>query len=531
MKLSHTELTGQRDPQNDVSRREKGIVSRCATRCAIIGALAFASPLLSGTALAQQPNPAPPETNQPTVAVPTAQPPVAVPSSVPSTSAAPEHRVRGETTSLTDGSTSISAYIVIRGSQTPSTIEVEGPARVTLLFYPVVSRDRFTAPDAQVQRSIGYSLGPATGGAPTASTYDGSTRMSAFTNRDVDQSALAIGTPIEMTINVAAGRQALTFPDMNGFFQVVRVQPPAPPRPIQPAQPVARPVQPVAPVATPQGDEHSEPLIHRRPLAMFEGGMFPLHSIGSAGNSGTMYEGLVQGTIPVTDRFGIVVGGLVSSTGLTLQMPNAETSLRGYLAALGAGVSFREGRHYAYALGYGGYNGITTHVYSFADGRTLDDWAHEFGYGGMGGYEYGRYFALRVQGGNNPFNPLSAHAFGALPYTWTPGVYPSIDVNFLWLHALAPVDTPNMVGLTRLNENAFNIRILGTVPTYRLGPVVPTIVGGGEFNVAGGSVTSGTGIIGGGLRTDFVPGLDIDAIGAATFRGEPLVFLRVGYSR
>ncbi len=527
MKLSHTELTGQRDLQSDVTRREKSIVSRCAGRCAIIGALAFASPLLGGTAFAQQPDPAPPERAQPTVAAPTAQPPVAA----PSTTAAPEHRVRGETTSLTDGSTSISAYIVIRGSQTPSTIEVDGPARVTLLFYPVVSRDRFTAPDAQVQRSIGYSLGPATGGASAPSTYEGSTRMSALTNRDVDATALAIGTPIEMTINVAAGRQALAFPDMNGFFQVVRVEAPAPPRPIQPAQPVARPVQPAAPVARPEVDEHSEPLIYRRPLAMFEGGMFPLNGIGSAGNSGTMYEGLVLGTIPVTDRFGIVLGGLVTSTGLTLQMPNAETTLRGYSAALGAGVSFREGRHYAYALGFGGYNGITTHINSFADGRTLDEWAHEFEYGGLGGYEYGRYFALRVQGGNNPFNPLSAHAFGALPYTWTPGVYPSIDVNFLWLHALTPVDASNMVGLTRLNENAFNIRILGTVPTYRLGPVVPTIVGGGEFNVAGGSVTSGTGIIGGGLRTDFVPGLDIDAIGAATFRGEPLIFLRVGYSR
>jgi len=532
MKLSHKELTGQRDTQSDVSRRESGPVSRFAARCAIIGALAFASPLLGGTAFAQQPTPAP-ETAQPVAAAPSSTQPVAA---APS-SARPEHRVRGETTTLTDGSTSISAYLVLRGSPTPSSIEVEGPAKVSVRFYPVVSRERFATPQVDVQRTISYSLGPS-GGAAVSSTYDGNTRMSAFTNRDVDQATLAIGTPIDMVLNVAAGRQVLSFPDMNGFFQVVSVEAPAPPRPIQPAVP-AQPAQPAVRPATPQETyEYGQVDNNLRPVFLLEFERTPLHGIGTqgiledggSGNTGDIYAANAIGTIRLSDRFGLMLGGMFTTYGLRLVQPQWETTLRSYSGNLAAGFSFAQSGHYVYALAFGGYHGITTNIQSYADGRTLDTLFNGGEFGGMAGYEYSRFVRLRVSGSNNPFNPLQVHAYGAIPYTWTPGVYPSIEADFRWMHALAPAEHSGLIGLASVSENAFYVRALASVPTWRLGPVVPIIVGGGEFNISGGSLTSGTGIFGGGLRTDFVRGLEIDVIGASTLHGDPFLTLKLGYA-
>ncbi|MCI0503863.1 hypothetical protein L0Y65_04075 [Candidatus Micrarchaeota archaeon] len=535
MKLSHKELTGHVDSQRDSARREAGIISKTLARCAIIGAFAFASPLLSGTAHAQQPGQGPVPT-APAPAVPASAVPAA-PVSAPSATARPEHRVRGETTALTDGSTTRNAYIVIRDSPAPSSIEVEGPARLTVRFYTVIDRSRFATPTDEVPRSITYSVGP-TGGAATSASYEGSARMSGFTNQDVG-GTLAIGTGIDMVINVAAGRQVVTFPGMNGFFEVISVEPPPAPRPIQPAQP-ARPIQPPAQPAAPAAAyEYGEVDNSLRPVFSLEFARTALRALGtqgtledgSAGNSGDIYNINALGTIRLSDRFGLIVGGMFNSYGLRLVQPQWETGLRGYSADLAAGVSFQQGGHYAYAVGFGGWRGIGTSIQSFSDGRTLDAMGHMGEFGGMAGYDYSRYVRLRVSGSNNPFNPLSVRLFGALPYTWTPGVFPYVEADFLWLHALAPVSGTSQIGLVSVSENAFHFRALAGVPIWRLGPVVPLIVGGGEFNAAGGGITGGTGIFGGGLRTDFVRGLDIDLVGAATLHGDPLLFFKLAYSR
>lgn len=526
MKLTHTELAGNTDFRKADRRHESGFVSRTAARFAFIGALGIAS-LAGGNAFAQTPNPESPQV----------QPVAAAPAVAPS-AARPEYRVRGETTSLTDGSTSRSTYIVIRGSPTPSVIEVEGPARLTVRFYPVVDRTRFATPQDEVERTISYSLGPA-GGTAEPLTHTGTTGMTDFTNPDVDQNALVIGRGMDMAINVAAGRHALSFPDMNGFFEVINVEPPPAPRPIQPAIPVSPP-QPVPNPPTPEpGHEYGEIDESLRPVVSVEFERAPLRGIGtqglmedgSSGNMGDLYFANAIGTIRLSDRFGLMLGGMFSTCGLTLIQPQWETALRGYFGNLAAGVSFQQDGHYAYLLAYGGYSGIATNIQSYSDGRSLDTLFSGFGFGGMAGYEYGRFVRLRVSGGNNPFNPLSVRAYGALPYTWTPGVYPFVQADFLWLHAMTPAEGSNQVGLIALNENSFNMRAIAGVPIWRLGPVVPYVLGGGEFNIAGGSVTNGTGIFGGGLRTDFIQGLDIDVAAGATLHGDPLVFLNMVYAR
>jgi hypothetical protein len=220
---------------------------------------------------------------------------------------------------------------------------------------------------------------------------------------------------------------------------------------------------------------------------------------------------------------------MFSTYGLALTTAQAESSLRSYSGDIAAGLSYQNGRHYLYGLGFGGYRGIQTNLLSLADGRTLDQLSSGIEFGGAGGYNYSNIFALRVQGGNNPFNPFSARVFGAVPYTWAEGVYPYVEADFLWLHTLRPADSPGFVGLTTLDENAFHVRALAGLPIYRIGPVVPIAIAGGEFNISGGSVTSGTGIFGGGLRTFFTRGLDLEAFGAATLHGDPLILLRMGY--
>jgi hypothetical protein len=75
------------------------------------------------------------------------------------------------------------------------------------------------------------------------------------------------------------------------------------------------------------------------------------------------------------------------------------------------------------------------------------------------------------------------------------------------------------------------MRALAGVPVWRLGPVVPVVFGGAEMNMAGGGITGKTGIAGGGLRMDFIHGLEIEANAGASFDGNVLTSLRLIVAR
>ncbi|MFH0884179.1 MAG: hypothetical protein V1861_00530 [Candidatus Micrarchaeota archaeon] len=512
MKLLHNEPIGQSKAGKEAESRP-GPVRRTLLNCAIIGAFALSSPLMEGTARAQTPSPE------------QAQPPSAQ-AVQPNAEQAPAQRYTadGRAAQVSDAQGAHNVYVVSSQSGFTPNVTVEGPCRLTVRFYPAVLRERFPTPESEYARQVDYTLGPS-GGQRRPGSFSGTTRSSQYTSTEIG-GGLVVGSPLEHTIEVPSGRNILTVTSPNGLLEIVRVEPlPVAPVVRPPVQPVqVQPAQPARVEAPSEGSEDS-----LRPAFTFEGSRTPLYGLGTSENRGDIYAAEALGHIRLNDTFSLIVGGMFSTYGLSLSTTPAEMSLRSYSGDIAAGLSFQSGGHYLYGLGFGGYRGIQTNLLSVADGRRLDELSSALEFGGAAGYNYSRFFGLRVQGGNNPFNPLSARIFGAIPYTWAEGVYPYVEANLLWLHTLRPAESPGFVGLSTFDENAFHIRALAGIPIYRIGPLVPIAIAGGEFNVAGGSVTSGTGIFGGGLRTFFTRGLDLEAFGAATLHGDPLILLRMGY--
>lgn len=528
---SHADASGQAGP------RGNGYIARTAQRCAVACATMLATPLVSGLANAQESAPAAADSGGHAFAPAAPDMGQARPTIPTSAPAGREYEVRGEMTELSDGVAARSAYIVIRGSPDPARIEVEGPATLNLLFYPVISKERFATPNDRVPRTVSYMLGPV-GGPAAAHAAEGESGVSPYGNKDVDQSALVIGTAIPVAIAIPAGKQAVSFPDMMGFFEVVGVKRPEAQKPAEPAPEAERPEAKEEEPERRHGYGKIDDSL--RPVLSVEFERLPLHAVGTAGrlegghkgNIGSIYtwNGLVSRRI--TGNHSLVLGALFSNHRRLIDLENLnKTAVQGYFADLAAGVSYQDRGHYLYAVAYGGWRGIATQSAAYADGSRVETFGGGYDVGGMAGYEYSRFARLRVSGGNNPFNPLTVQAYGALPYTWAEGVFPYLQADFLTLHALAPVDGPGNAGRTRLSENAYHMRALAGVPVWRLGPVVPVVFGGAEMNMAGGGITGKTGIAGGGLRMDFIHGLEIEANAGASFDGNVLTSLRLIVAR
>ncbi|MEW6035449.1 MAG: hypothetical protein AB1529_02450 [Candidatus Micrarchaeota archaeon] len=483
--------------------RQRGSIGRAASKYALAGAILLGAPLLDNVARAQEP-----EVHATTQA------------------AQPVHSVSGERTSITDGSATRDVYLKAGDVNVP-TLTIEGPARFTVRFYPAVRRDRFPEGTTEVSRPIEYSLGPA-GGEQTPSTAPGTTRISGFTHREIDQTTLAIGTPIEITLSVPAGRHTFSVTAPNGFLELVRVEaPPAPVRPVQPVQPVAPVVRPEQPPV--------QPVRVRRPVFDFNGERLQLSRFGSMGNSGDAYLAGATGYVPVGDHLSILVNGRFSSYALTLQTSQATSGLRSYTGAIGAGGELRFGEHSVYALVFGGYRGISTSILSHLDGQTLNELSHGYELGGEGGYRYGRYFSLGVFGSNNPFNPLGVRLRGEIPWGWVDGYNPWAEVNMLWMHALVGADTPGTVGAVRLSDDELHFRGLVGVPLFRAGPFIPSVLAGGAMNASGSGMHAGSALLGGAIDLELLDRLSIQAAGLADmqfnpFEAAPLVLLRLNYS-
>ena len=422
--------------------------------------------------------------------------------------------MRGDSFPLADGKATLPTSLVFEErSMAPSAV-VDGPATLVLRFYPILSVSELGDGSGSKDYAIRY-------------TVDGerreqraSSRASSLTSPIVGESS-TVGSPVDIRVEVPAGSHEVAVQYPNGFVQAAALEaanPPAPePEPARPV-PAAKPAQGEAPAPAPaKVAEHG-----RRPFITLEGERAPLGKLGAS--EAETNSVLFSVNIPVSKSAGVLAGGMFSSYGFRLEEPDAQTESRSYSGDVLLGLSLQGGKHYAYAAGFAGYRGVNTEVLSIADGRTLDETVSTYELGGVAGYRYGHYASARLQGGNSPINPLSLRLYGAVPYTWAEGVYPGLDIDLLWLHALAPREA-GYIGGGHFDENALHFRALGSIPVYRLGPVVPVFVAGGELNAAQSGGTSGTGIFG------FAQAFEIKALGAATLHGEPLMLLEFGYSR
>lgn len=483
-------------PRNTLKRR--------LLTAAMTGFLAF-SPIVEGTARAQQA----PEVQQ----------------------AAPvNYSVSTPTYPLMRDGVETRSYLVSMSRSMAPTITIDGPATITARFYPVFRNSEY--PSGTLDVDITYSVD----GAVNHEAH--TTSRSTVTSPVLSSEDWSIGTPKNLTIEVGAGNHTVAFRSPDGFLDVVRVERPAPePAPVEqpetrPAEPEPQPAQPEQ-GTEPRPEQPQEPEEHHyRPVFQLLGERTHLHELGSSGNHGDLNNVLITGDIPLSDELSIIAAGGFVSNALTLEQPEVSTSLRSLTGRLGVGLRFSSGDHSAYALVLGGYRALLNDVESQTDGRALDETIHSYDIGGQAGYSYSHWFELTVSGSNDPFNPISARIYGALPYGWVQDAYPWAELDLLWLHALQPIESPDMIGSANLAENVFNGRLTVGVPLFRLGPVVPSALVAGDMNASEGSV-HGDFMLGGSLGLDFLEQrLRIEAAGAASpLTATPFFLLRVGYSQ
>lgn len=431
------------------------------------------------------------------------------------------YTVKGTTATLTEGTKSISAYVLAQNVK--SMLEVQGPAKLTLRVYPVLRKTLFATSASDHQLTIKCSSGPA-GGTQTVNHYSGSTKMSSVRHADVPATHV-IGTPVQFTAEVGKGAQRFSLLSPMGFFEVVSVKRLA--TRVKRIDLAPRPRLRFRP--NPPKKQKPKPKEEPRTLFTFTGDRVHYSEFGPGSNTGDLNIFEVLGHVPVSDSISLLLGAYVTSYGLVLDTSAASTSLRSLSTNGVVGMSYGSGRHYMTAYLFGGYRHLWTKL-SATDGRTIPGEDKQGEYGGAASYAYNPYFEASVSAGNNQFNPLNARLRGALPWGWVKGHKPSLSVAFTWLRAAVPSNEEGMIGGADLSHNAYDIIAVADVPLFRLWKFVLTATAGGEITLADSGKPWGTGLFGGSLIFEH-KGVMVSFSGMSSLEGMPFLTLNLAYRR
>ena len=111
------------------------------------------------------------------------------------------HRVIGTRAELTNGTPISNVYILSRQARQLPVVEVQGPARLSIRFYPALNRSRFDE-SPEISRPITYTISEVDG-ETTNHVYPGVFRLPnpPFTSPSIPESAgLVIASPATITI-------------------------------------------------------------------------------------------------------------------------------------------------------------------------------------------------------------------------------------------------------------------------------------------------------------------------------------------
>ncbi len=469
-----------------------------------VAAALLSSPLLERTAMAQ---PVPEAQNQGQVAQ--------------------RRNVRYDVTgssqvSLSSGTDQIQAYIVMTDASVP-TVAFEGPAVVNLRFYPTV-RPADVA-NGSLALSVRYSVD---NGAPVEERF--TTNSSSVTHPTLTQNGLAIGTPKDFSVTVSGeGRHSVSVGYPNGFVVIQAVQAPEvapvqpPPRPLTPP-PVQQPAQntpghDAAPEAPPR------PMDGVRSRASLEYSGVWLKRLGNAGNGGMLHQLDALYRHPFGEHAALLVGPRLSLFDSGISPSGASTGVLMGDASAMLGVALYFGDVSLYAAGFGGLQ-VNHYGVTAADGRSASDTGFNVAYGGRLGFDYRDIIGLSADMSNSPFNPGLAHLRISLPWTWARDARPTLDANLLWLHVMRPAG-PDGLGGASLDESNLYLRALVQLPVWRLGPVVPWVLAGAEYDRSlngAGPADQANALLGGALSVDIADSVRLQAgAGASVPNGAPFV--------
>ncbi|MEW6748193.1 MAG: hypothetical protein AB1295_00590 [Candidatus Micrarchaeota archaeon] len=496
---SRSEPARPETPRNSFPSLKQGILT-----CALAASMAFGMPLAERTARAD--------------------PPAARPAT-----AKKLYTVKGISTTISDGAKSHDVYILAKNLK--PLIEVEGPARLTLEVFPVLNKERFDNGVKSLQRGIVCSSGPA-GGAQTTSHYFGGTGMSSIKHADVDSTKFVIGTPIRFTADVTGkGAQQFRLISPHGFLQIVSVMPLELPKPVPRPKPRRIMIDSEGPKADAPKPKPEPKAAHHSPLPVFSLGAerFHLKEFGPGKNEGDANITEVLGHIPLRHSISLLVGAYVTTYGIVLKSPGAESSFRSLSTDLMAGIGYHKGKNSLELAGIGGYRHLWAKL-STTDGRSLSSPVSRGEYGGMAKYAYDPYFSAMVLGTSNQFNPLVVKLRGSLPWGWVKGRKPSAEVLLNWLRAAVPDNEPGMLGGMELGHDEFEIIAVADIPLFRLKMFTLSAIAGGEVLFSSHGEAHGSGLFGGALYVDH-KGISMRLSGMANLEGVPYLMLNMEYRR
>jgi|GEM_PF-4117063 len=483
----------------------KGRIARKAAGYAASALLAF-SPMLAGPARAQTP----PATQ---VMPPPTQP------------EHPNYIESGTRLRISDGKISPLVNVVNRKNDLVPSIGLNGPAKLSVRFYPAISLKRFENGETEVPISVAYSVAPEEG-KPKNETYEGISGPSAFRSGEL-KPTLAIGTPINIVITVPAGKHTVSILSPNGFLEVVGVERivKKPPQ-SQPKKEIVKPA-PTIPKTVPK------PVIPKEPCAFprfsLDAERTQFRNLGPSNNSGDLNLASATGYVPLRRGLALNAGVMFSSFGLSLGMPEAVTGLRSFSADATAGIALSRGKHRAIAGAFGGYRAILNDVNSNTDPHHYAESNHQFEFGGRAGYAYGERFEILVSGGNNPFIPISGKIRAALPFGWVKGSPVWLELDAMWLHTMKPIEEEGRKGGGRLGDNNAYARLAAGIPIWRIGRFVPSAIVAGELDAAGAGVHRADALVGGAVSFESKMFRILCGGGASPLTGYPFFLLRVLY--
>lgn len=499
--------------KNDVGSTQRKLSADLRTRAvaAMLASLvAVATPLIETPAFAQNPT---------VEAVPKVD-----------AAAAQKFAVTGTQYVCSDGKTSVNAYSNVKDANETTVIEVAGPSKLTVRFYPIVKKEWFPAADSDYQREIKYGITPANGGEAQGDSFKAPVKMSELKctgEKKVSMpDTMAMGTVMTMTLKIPTGNQRVTF-QSTGFVEIVGVEE-------EGAAPASVPVAQSQPIVTSTPIESKTDPTQQ---ATDNGFAFNLRAehlfldgLGDGKNHGMITDSDISFGKRWT-KLGVYGGVIATSYGMTLDTPSATSALRSTSVDAQAGLTLNAGKHTIRAGPFVGLRMDDPSIIPLvATQPATINMAYALEYGGLAEYDYNRMVGLMVRGSNNPFNPLTAGVYGVLPWGWVKdNQNPSLEFTMRWMH-LMRADTDGKVGGFKLDENNLFMYANLKVPVWKLGPITPALLASLQMDKAPSGMETPNFLVGAMLYGKFAERFRMEAGAAANVtNGKPMIFLGLRY--
>lgn len=426
---------------------------------------------------------------------------------------------------IDDGERKIETYLRNRQTEATPVLEISGPLKFTARFYPIVSREWFEASEeAEIPIDLttvgidGIAYTITTGDELTQEEHtDVRTRLSGFKSDLITAEALAIGTPIDIPIEVGEGEHefSVTFP--NGFLEIIDVQLPDSEQPAWTEILDGETPERATPAVVKKAVKPKPALSILPSTVRVYGGQDPNSTVdinyahrshgrdsnGETGNDSHEVE-IMKRLLEISSqapRTVLVLGlsgkHVVSSADTELSGDGLSTSSQVLLGNLGLGLAMASSSHSSTIYAFGSFV-KESGSFDVESPSTDEDLSDRTGFTRGGGgfravYGYRNYLALRAMLSTDPFNPAEGGITLQIP-SWVKGNFIQIGSEVYYVNSFQPHEN---AGEVEMRGDQGNTVVQGeiTVPLVKAGRVT-VFVAPGLYAETDGHLLDGTAAFG-----------------------------------